>query len=119
MSYTDWAEQARQDRRDRDRAYRRAKAAARDAEWYYHLAGEARKLERWLNRHPDLWGYRGGATPANHAANAASWLQLADATLRSSFRATDSARFYGEMMRRSERYAAEQAARLAEYRVQS
>ena len=94
---TDFEATASGYRREADRDSRRARRDAEQADRFYGLARETSRNAAWCARRPDLWEHNW--TPADIEAHARSWERLGDTYLRSSWHATESARFYRRLAR--------------------
>jgi hypothetical protein len=95
MSTLDAAAEARRASATAGGYTRRAERDARLAASLYASAAGMREHARWLTARPRAWDVAG--TPAMAEATAASRSRLADAMLRSSFHATQSAAFYRDL----------------------
>jgi hypothetical protein len=92
------AEQVGEYRREAKRSHYAARRDAERAASSYRTARRVEQHASWLTGRPDL--AEPGYTPADLAAQARAWVGIADPFLRSSFRATDRARFYTDLGRR-------------------
>jgi hypothetical protein len=89
------------------RHYSRASAAAKRAASYYKTAGTVAKHAAWLTGRAELW--EPDYTPAGLDADFRAWVRLGDLYIRTSFRETESARFYAKLAARYDAMAARRA----------
>ena len=91
-------EQAGKYRAEAGHHYYAARRDARRAADAYRTAQSVEQHAAWLTRRQDV--AQPGYTPADLATEARTWVSIADAFLRSSFRATDNARFCNDLAKR-------------------
>lgn len=102
------AETAASYRREASKHYHAARRDAKRSAGAYRTAKSVEQHVAWLTRRADLAERE--YTPESLAAEARTWVSIADTWLRSSFRSTDLARFYNDLARRYEAMAAARTA---------
>jgi hypothetical protein len=100
-------------RREAKRDYYAASRDAKRAASFYRTARQVEQHAAWLTSRPHVATPEYDYSPATLDAEARAWVSIADTFLRSSFRATDRARFHTGLARRYDEMAAKRAEWLA------